>query len=231
MVIARQLYQLQEVDLEIESDEKALNGIVVRLGDNRVILEAQGRLTSAEQQLDDLRKRQRAAERETEDLAVKLATEEGKLYSGRIQNPKELANLQHEVELIKEKRSRLDDGVLAVMDEVERAENGLAAAAAALQKLEAAWNKEQQVLTAEAAALRGKLADLTQKRQSLSAGIETPVVGAYDKLRKQKGQAVVRVEQGICRGCRISLPSSDMQQVRSGNLVHCSSCGRILFLP
>ncbi len=231
MVIARQLYQLQEVDLEIESDEKALNGIVVRLGDNRVILEAQGRLTSAEQQLDDLRKRQRAAERETEDLAVKLATEEGKLYGGRIQNPKELANLQHEVELIKEKRSRLDDGVLAVMDEVERAENGLAAAAAALQKLEAAWNKEQQVLTAEAAALRGKLADLTQKRQSLSAGIETPVVGAYDKLRKQKGQAVVRVEQGICRGCRISLPSSDMQQVRSGNLVHCSSCGRILFLP
>ena len=231
MVIARQLYQLQEVDLEIESDEKALNGIVVRLGDNRVILEAQGRLTSAEQQLDDLRKRQRAAERETEDLAVKLAAEEGKLYSGRIQNPKELANLQHEVELIKEKRSRLDDGVLAVMDEVERAENGLAAAAAALQKLEAAWNKEQQVLTAEAAALRGKLADLTQKRQSLSAGIETPVVGAYDKLRKQKGQAVARVEQGICRGCRISLPSSDMQQVRSGNLVHCSSCGRILFLP
>ncbi|MEE8318802.1 MAG: C4-type zinc ribbon domain-containing protein, partial [Dehalococcoidales bacterium] len=229
MVIARQLYQLQEVDLEIESDEKALNGIVVRLGDNRVILEAQGRLTSAEQQLDELRKRQRAAERETEDLAVKLATEEGKLYGGRIQNPKELANLQHEVELIKEKRSRLDDGVLAVMDEVERAENGLAAAAAALQKLEAAWNKEQQVLTAEAAALRGKLADLTQKRQSLSAGIDTPVVGVYDKLRKQKGQAVVRVEQGICRGCRISLPSSDMQQVRSGNLVHCSSCGRILF--
>jgi predicted nucleic acid-binding Zn-ribbon protein len=231
MVIARQLYQLQEVDLEIESDEKTLNGIVVRLGDNRVILEAQGRLTSAEQQLDDLRKRQRAAERETEDLAVKLATEEGKLYGGRIQNPKELANLQHEVELIKEKRSRLDDGVLAVMDEVERAENGLAAAATALQKLESDWNKEQQVLTAEAATLRGKLADLAQKRQSLSAGIETPVVGVYDKLRKQKGQAVVQVEQGICRGCRISLPSSDMQQVRSGNLVHCSSCGRILFLP
>lgn len=231
MVIARQLYQLQEVDLEIESDEKALNGIVVRLGDNRVILEAQGRLTSAEQQLDELRKRQRAAERETEDVAVKLATEEGQLYSGRIQNPKELANLQHEVELIKAKRSHLDDGVLAVMDEVERAENGLTAAAAALQKLEAAWNKEQQVLTAEAATLRGKLADLTQKRQSLSAGIDTPVVGAYDKLRKQKGQAVVRVEQGVCWGCRISLPSSDMQQVRSGNLVHCSSCGRILFLP
>ena len=54
MDIARKLYQLQEVDLEIESDEKALNGVVVRLGDNHVILEAQGRLTSAEQQLDEL---------------------------------------------------------------------------------------------------------------------------------------------------------------------------------
>ncbi len=231
MDIARQLYQLQEVDLEIESDEKTLNGVVGRLGDNRVILEAQGRLTSAEQQLDELRRRQRTAEQETEDLVVKLTTAEGQLYSGRIQNPKELASLQHEVELFKAKRSRLDDGVLAVMDEVERAENDVAAANTALQKLEAAWNQEQQKLTAEAAKLRSKLTDLTQKRQSLLAGIDTPVVGVYDKLRKQKGQAVARVEQGVCRGCRISLPSSDLQQVRSGNLVYCSSCGRILFLP
>ena len=40
-----------------------------------------------------------------------------------------------------------------------------------------------------------------------------------------------RVEQGICRGCRISLPTTDLQQARSGKLVQCSSCGRILFLP
>jgi hypothetical protein len=231
MEIARQLYQLQEVDLEIESDEKALNGVVGRLGDNRVILEAQGRLTSAEQQLDELRRRQRTAEQETEDLVVKLTTAEGQLYSGRIQNPKELASLQHEVELFKAKRSRLDDGVLAIMDGVEQAESDVAAATAALKKLETTWNQEQQALTAEAAKLRSKLTDLKQKRQSLSAGVDTPVVGVYDKLRKQKGQAVARVEQGICRGCRISLPSSDLQQVRSGNLVHCSSCGRILFLP
>ncbi len=231
MDIARQLYQLQEIDLEIESDEKALNGVVVRLSDNRVILEAQGRLTSAERQLDELRKRQRTAEQETEDLVVKLTTAEGQLYGGRIQNPKELASLQHEVELFKAKRSRLDDGVLAIMDEVERAESGLAAAATALQKLETAWNQEQQALTAEAAKLRSKLTDLTQQRQSLSAGVDPTVAGVYDKLRKQKGQAVARVEQGVCRGCRISLPSSDLQQVRSGNLVYCSSCGRILFLP
>lgn len=231
MEIARQLYQLQEVDLEIESDEKTLNGVVGRLGDNRVILEAQGRLTSAERQLDELQRRQRTAEQETEDLVVKVTTVEKQLYSGRIQNPKELASLQHEVELFKAKRSRLDDGVLAVMDEVERAENSLTTTATALKKLEAAWNQEQQALTAEAAKLESKLTDLAQKRQSLLAGIDTPVVGVYDKLRKQKGQAVVRVEQGVCRGCRISLPSSDLQQVRSGNLVYCSSCGRILFLP
>ncbi len=106
-----------------------------------------------------------------------------------------------------------------------------AAASSELKKLEAEWQSQQQQLSADIEALKNKLSDLKQKRQLRSAEINQQTLEAYDKLRKQKGQAVAKVEQGICRGCRISLPSSEMQQVRSGNLVQCGSCGRILFLP
>ncbi|MEE8619379.1 MAG: C4-type zinc ribbon domain-containing protein [Dehalococcoidales bacterium] len=34
----------------------------------------------------------------------------------------------------------------------------------------------------------------------------------------------------MCRGCRISLSAAELQQARSGSLVQCSNCGRILFL-
>ena len=79
--------------------------------------------------------------------------------------------------------------------------------------------------------LKGELSELQRKRQLLSGEIDPQAVEFYEKLREQKGQTVAKVEQGICRGCRISLSSSELQRARSGNLVQCSSCGRILFLP
>jgi len=35
---------------------------------------------------------------------------------------------------------------------------------------------------------------------------------------------------GICQGCRITLPNTDLQRARGGGVVRCSSCGRIIFL-
>lgn len=40
---------------------------------------------------------------------------------------------------------------------------------------------------------------------------------------------MARVDQGTCYGCQIQLPTINLQQARSGNLVQCSNCGRILF--
>jgi len=42
---------------------------------------------------------------------------------------------------------------------------------------------------------------------------------------------VVKVERGMCQGCRISLPMSVLQKARSGfDVVQCVSCERILYV-
>ena len=231
MGIAKQLYQLQEVDLEIESSEQTLRRLVSQLGENRAIVEAQTKLASEQRRLDELKHQQRSAEWEVDDLVSKITTAEEQLYSGRIKNPKELTNLQHEVDILKAKRDQLENKTLEIMDQVESTEASVAAKSGELNKLETEWHRQQQQLSVEIEALKSKLSDLKQKRQLMSAEIDPQSVAVYDKLRKQKGQAVAKVEQGICRGCRISLPFSELQQTRSGSLVHCGSCGRILFLP
>jgi predicted nucleic acid-binding Zn-ribbon protein len=231
MGVAKQLYQLQEIDLEIEASEQALSGMVSRLGENRAVVEAQTKLTSAQRQLDELKHRQRSVEWEIDDLVTKITAAEGQLYSGRINNPKELSNLQHEVDILKAKRDQLENKALEIMGQVEMAEAGVAAMSNGLNKLEAEWQEQQKQLSADIASLKSKLSDLGSKRQLLSAEIDPKAVEVYEKLRKQKGRAVAKVEQGICRGCRISLPFSELQGARSGNLVQCGSCGRILFLP
>jgi predicted nucleic acid-binding Zn-ribbon protein len=230
MSVAKQLYQLQEIDLEIESDERALAAVKSQLGESQAVIKARQQLEQEQKRLEDLGHQQHSAEWEIDDIATKLAAAEEQLFSGKVQNPKELTNLQHEVDSFKNRRNQLEEKALEVIDKVEQSEANVAAMNGQLEKLTADWQRQQKELTGEMERLKASLADLGKKRQLLIGEIEASTFDFYQQLRAGKGTAVARVERGICRGCRISLPTTDLQQARGGKLVQCSSCGRILFL-
>jgi len=231
MGVAKQLYHLQELDQEIAAAEQALSQKSSQQGDRQVLDEAQARLAAAQQQLNELRHQQHAAEGEVDNLTDKIKTAEEQMYSGRIGNPKELSSLQHEVSILKARRDQMETEALEIMEQADLAASRVATTSNELKQMEDGWRHQQQQLAAEIERLNGKLAELRGQRQSLLAGIDPQAVATYEKIRRQKGQAVARVEQGICRACRISLAFSTLQQAKSDNLVPCSSCGRILFLP
>lgn len=230
MSVAKQLYQLQELDLEIDSHELDLKQKTSQLGDSPDVLRVSGQLSSQRQQLEELKRQQHSAEWETDDLASKITDLEKKLYGGGISNPKELSSLQHEVDGFKARRSQLEDRTLEIMDQVEQAEASIATAGNELNNLEAEWRRQQQNLTNDIEKLKGILSQLGQKRQLMLASIDPKMVNLYQQLRSHKGTAVARVDQGMCRGCQILLPTIELQKARSGELVQCGSCRRILFL-
>jgi len=229
--VAKQLYQLQEVELEIESNEQALAQIASQLGESQAVVRTQAKLKLEQQRLEELRGQQHSAEWEIDDLVNKLTAAEEKLYSGRIKDPKELTNLQHEVDGLKVRRNQLEDKALEIMDQVELSTASVATLSNELKTLEVEWQSQQQRLSTNMEQLKTTLSDLKHKQQLLSANINPQAIGFYQELKKQKGGAVAKVEQGICCGCRISLPTTELQRVRGDSLVQCSSCGRILFLP
>jgi len=230
MGVAKQLNQLQEVDLEIESNELALAQMASQLGESQAVVMSRTELKLKQQHLEELGRQQHSAEWEIEDLVNKLTTAEEKLYSGGIKNPKELANLQHEVEGLRARRNQLEDKALEIMDQIELSTASVATLSNELKTLETDWHSQQQQLLANMEQLKTTLADLERKRQLLSAKIDPQAIEFYQELKKQKGRAVVKVEQGICHGCRILLPTTELQRARGDGLVQCSSCGRILFL-
>jgi predicted nucleic acid-binding Zn-ribbon protein len=230
MSVAKQLYRLQEIDLEIESGERALAEVKSRLGESQAVIKARQQLEREQKRLEDLSHQQHSAEWEIDDIASKLAAAEEQLFGGKVQNPKELTNLQHEVESFKARRNQLEEKALEIIDKVEQSEVGVSSLNVELKKLTADWQRQQKELTAEMERIKATLADLGDKRRRLISEIDSATFDFYQQLRTGKGTAVARVEQGICRGCRISLPTTDLQQARGGKLVQCSSCGRILFL-
>ena len=230
MAVAKQLYELQELDTEMEQAELSLSQKTALLGDRKVLDDAGNRVSAEKQDLEALKHQHREAEAEVDDLLSKIAEVEGQLYGGRITNPKELSNLQHESTTMKAKSEELENNTLEIIDRVEEAEKRLAETTADFHRLEDEWQEEQKQLAADIDKLKAGLTDLKLKREQLSAQIDSPSLALYQRIRQQKKQAVVKVEQGICRACRISLSASILQKARSGQPVQCGSCGRIVFI-
>jgi uncharacterized protein len=230
MSIARDLYHLQEIDLALEANSQAQIRVSAQIGESPVVVKARATLAEEQKKLEDLSRQQKSTEWEIDDLTTKIKDIEKKLYGGKIFNSKELSSLQQEADDMKKRRSHFEDKVLELMDQSELTRKTIANDAAELTKMETLWQIQQKQLSAELAQLKATRAELENSRQQQAALIESGALAFYQELRKRKGIAVAKVEVGACQGCRISLPNADIQQAKSGGLVRCSSCGRILFL-
>ena len=230
--IARQLFQLQELDLALEANEQSQVKTTAQLADNQDVVKARAKLAAEQKRSEELAKQQKTTEWEADDLTAKIKAIEKKLYEGKIFNPKELGSLQADAEDIKKRRSGLEDKVLELMEESDAARAKVATLTTQLARLEADWQSQQKKLAGDMEQLKTAHLDMEGKRQALLAQVEANAMEIYRDLRKRKGGiAVARIEQGTCQGCRITLPNSDLQQAKGGGLVRCSSCGRILYLP
>lgn len=228
----RNLFDLQIIDLEIDAKRAALTEVNSRMGDSEAVNQARLALTAQEEHLAELEKDQRERESQVDDIRAKSAVAEDKLYGGSVNNPKELSGLQEQLKSYQTKMKDLDDKTLDIMEEIENAERGLSGRRDEVARLEEEWQAEQESLLREQSELNTALDELNVKRNELASKIEAPNLELYDTLRqKRQGRAVAKVEGGICQGCRIALPMSELQRVKTGqSLVQCGSCERILYL-
>ena len=230
MTLAKRLYDLQQIDLDIQSEQEALGDTSRQLGESETLLEAKAELLAEQEHLAEIEERQRSLEWEIEDLRGSIAQVNDKLYSGATKNPKELLSLEKEVEIFKAKLRQKEDNLLDLMAEAEMTQDKIKLGSERLKQLEGEWQREQETLTQRQAKVKKRLSDFNQRRQALTSEIAPQTLELYEMIRLRKGQAVAKVEQGRCHGCHLNLSMNELQQARAGALAHCSSCGRILYL-
>ena len=231
MNLGKQLYDLQQIDLDLESKAELLGRVNSQLSEDRALVEAKAEAEIKQKHLAELEKKQKAEEWATEDLQAKASPLQKKLDTGATRNPKELLSLQEQVKHLKQQLREGEDRVLELMSQVENLQKELASMTDHVRKLEGEWQKKRGALSAEQAELT-MVIDIAEKRRGeLTANIEPAHLELYETLRaKRQGQAVAKIEQGRCQGCRISLPVSELGRARVGGLVQCSSCDRVLYL-
>ncbi len=227
------LFDLQEIDLEIDARCAAVGEAESRIGESEEAEAAAGVIIEREAEVQEMHKKLKAAEWEVEDLTNKIKPLEKKLYGGSVHIPKELASIEEDIHSIQARKRILEDKELDVMSQLEGAEGALAAAKHEHATLLAEWEQEQRGLNQEREKLTAEIALLEDKRAAERSRIDGGALALYDALRpKHQGRAVAKVERGTCGGCRISLPMSLLQRARGGSdvIVQCSSCERILYV-
>lgn len=227
-----ELFALQEVDLAIEAGRAAIDDIASRLDEPEELVEARGLLVQAKEELRAAEHRFKESEFAADELKRKIEPVERKLYQGSVTNPKELGDLQADLDSLRRRRSELEDKALAAMDALEQAQQQLTDADGKLGELAEQHGVEREDMGARTVALEEELSNLERERESAAAEIDPSLMRLYEILRANKaGRAVAKVVGGACQGCRISLPMNVLQRAKAANeTVQCPTCERILYV-
>jgi predicted nucleic acid-binding Zn-ribbon protein len=231
MSIALLLYRLQQIDSRLSQVTTRLSAIHSMLENNAELLAARQLLESAQVSQHEAEKTLKTAEYEAATQRLKLEQVESSMYSGKIQNPKELQDLQNEITALKRHLGVLEDNQLEVMMAVEAAHLQLDKAQRELEVTQGKVISENAALQTEQFVLQKEAENLNAQRLAVLPAISADALGLYESLRqKRSGLAVSQVIEKSCDTCGASLTPGYAQSVRtSAQLVHCPMCGRILY--
>jgi len=229
--IAAALFQLQQLDLELERVTAEQQAIVHSLSGDSTLQKLRAEHNTVQQQLRSGQQAQKDAEWALEDINRRLAMQEQRLYSGTVTNPKELSALQQEVQRLRAQQNRQEEITLEMMESTESLQEMAQRKAKLLQQAEEDWSKGNTALVTRRDQLETRRQELQTKRTQFTVSIDAELLKRYDAMRRSKqGRAVSKVEQNSCQWCRVILTASELQRVRiSTELQMCSNCGRILY--
>jgi uncharacterized protein len=185
----------------------------------------------AETEVKDLGREVKRMESDVETVRARETKDQRLLDSGSV-SPKELTNLQHELESLKRRQSDLEDQELELMERLEDAEKALAIAQSGLEQARADRERAQQLRDDALADIADGTTKHRSTRDEVAAGISAPLLTLYDRIRTQTGStgaAMLKARQ--CQGCRIELYGNELSAVRNADpheVVRCENCGRIL---
>ena len=189
-------------------------------------------ITIADTDLADLDRDQLRAEKDVEQVRVRIEKDNKQLDAGRVSNARELESLQSEVVSLRKRQDDLEEIVLELMERRETAQglrDGAAAEADSAGAEEAALTARRDAALAE---IDEQAAKATAARAATTGDVPADLLALYDKIRASAGgRAAAELRRGQCGGCREMLSTVELNEVRRAapdEVIRHEECRRIL---
>jgi predicted nucleic acid-binding Zn-ribbon protein len=229
----RSLIELTEIDAEIGRVEHRAKNLAEQQRLDAIASEhqvANDGLAVVNIALEDLEAEVKKFESEVDGVRQREDRDRSMLDSGGV-NPKQLAELQHELETLQRRQSSLEDSLLEIMERREELQNDQAAQ---LQKID---ELADQVSTARAArdealvAIDASRHQLASRRDDVTASLDADLVALYERQRSHGGPGAGVLQGRRCGACRIEIDRGEMQRIAAApadEVLRCPECGAIL---
>ncbi|WP_161626568.1 zinc ribbon domain-containing protein [Desulfatiglans anilini] len=226
----RLLIGLQDCDLRIRKiHQKRAEGpeIIKQLAEKASQAEAQ--LQETRQGLENAKKERRARENNLDDLRSKI--QKSNLKLSNIKSNKEYTAVLKEIEDLKREKAIQEDGLIEIMEELERLEKECAAGEHRLDDAKKRYESDQAQILNELSELENDLSKLLQERKTFEGSIDATLLKHYTSLMNHRGgPAVSPVIKGVCQTCRLHIPPQKFNELIRGEAVmSCPNCHRIIY--
>ena len=228
------ILELQLLDNEIMQSNtklKSLPEIEQLLHIEKRVTAANDELAVVKSEADQIALELRRGEVDVETVTDRITKDEARLSSGNA-TPKELEQLQHEVESLKKRQEALEEIELEIMirnDAVIARSNTLTTDLASLQTLKDEISGRLQIATDE---INKVIADKNTARNLVAGKIEKALIDLYEKIRGNAGGVGAAALVGNkCNGCNLAINAVEMDRIKSlakDELLRCEECRRIL---
>ncbi|MFW3171178.1 zinc ribbon domain-containing protein [Geodermatophilus sp. CPCC 206100] len=185
----------------------------------------------AETEVRDLQREVKRLEGDVDTVRQRAAKDQRLLDSGSV-SAKQMTDLQHELQSLARRQSDLEDTELELMEQLETAENALAAAQEGQQAAQTELTRAEQARDDALADVADQTAVHEKARAEAAGTVPADLLALYERIRAQTGStgaAMLKARQ--CQGCRIELFGRELAAVRNADpheVVRCDNCGRIL---
>ena len=161
-----------------------------------------------------------------------MTRDQQRLDSGQVGSPKELENLQSEIESLHRRQTELEDAELEVMEQREVVQARLKELQDELAGIDSgladATSRRDAALTEIAAEVEKTAAH----RAEVAGTLPGELLTLYTKLRESSGGVgAAALRRGRCEGCHLQLNTTDLNRLRDADpeeVVRCEECRRVL---
>jgi hypothetical protein len=189
-------------------------------------------MTIADTNLSDLDRELARAERDVDQVRVRIERDNQRLDAGQVSNARELESLQNEVSSLRRRQGDLEEVVLELMERRESAQALRDGAGAEAETVAV----DDSALTARRDAAMGEIDEQTAKataaRAAVVAEVPADLLALYDKIRASSGgRGAAELRRGQCGGCREMLSTAELNEIRAAapdEVVRHEECRRIL---
>lgn len=150
-----------------------------------------------------------------------------------VKNSREYQALLKETEDLKSANARIEEQMLACMNQQELSEKRLLELQQEEQTLAEAVERERAKIKIEKQERQVELQNLKQQWQTVASELSKDMMVKFERLKQQrqtKGVAIVPVENAVCRGCNVNLPPQAFNELkRYDSIKFCPNCQRMIY--